>query len=155
MTTTASPTPGSWARADGFVGLVTAVDEERVTLLDPGRRAQHTADAARVEVVPAAAVRVTVTVDLPMPHGLPEESLRRWVAMLTDPVLRERASEALADVAQDTGPAEPRATLDVVALADGRARCLCGHTVAATPGTAVTCPSCGRPAAPPVAPSDG
>lgn len=151
MTTTPPPL-GCWARAEGFLGLVAGADSDTVTLVDPGRRAQHTAAVDRVEVVPAAAVRVTVSVELPLPHGLDEEALRRWTALLADPVLRERAARALADAGLDTGAAEPPLTLEVHALSDGHARCLCGARVVAAPGQTVDCTVCRRRAAPPVAP---
>lgn len=155
------PLLGGWARADGFLGVVARVDGDQVTLFDPGQRQQHTAPLARLEHVPAAAVRITVTVDLPLPHGLAEPSLRRWVAMLTDPVLRERAAAALADAGLDSGIAEPDATLSATAHSDGAARCLCGATQPGAPtgpaagsGSAPPCDVCGRQTAPPVAPAD-
>lgn len=144
---TEPPPLGGWATADGFVGLVTAVADGQVTLLDPGQRSRHTVTTDQVTRVPAAAVRVTVAVDLPIPHGLPEDSLRRWMAMLTDPVLRTRAAEAFAAAGLDDGAALPRPTMDVVATGDGMARCLCGHAVPAAVGETVGCPQCGRPAA--------
>jgi hypothetical protein len=146
------PALGSWARADGFTGLVVRTDELRVTLFDPGTRQQHQAARAQAQPVPAAAVRVTVTVDLPLPHGVDEEPLRRWVAVLTDPVLRERAAAAMSDAGLDPGAAQPEVTVDVQALSDGQARCLCGATTPAADGVAVPCSVCGRQAAPPVSP---
>ena len=142
---------GSWARAGSFTGLVARSDELHVTLFDPGSRQQHQIASGQVQPVPAAAVRVTVTVDLPLPHGLEEESLRRWVAVLTDPVLRERAAAAMADAGLDPGAAQPEVTVDVHALSDGLARCLCGATTPTADGVAVPCSVCGRQAAPPVA----
>jgi hypothetical protein len=148
----AAPPLGGWARADDFIGLVAHRDEHHVTLFDPGRRQQRQAAHDVVQAVPAAAVRVSVTVDLPLPHGLNEESLRRWVALLVDPVLRERAAAAMAEAGLDDGAAQPPITFDAAALADGLARCLCGATTPAAPGVAVTCGACGRQAAPPIAP---
>lgn len=157
------PTPrlGAWARAGGVVGVVARVDGDAVTLFDPARRRQHVAPAPAVEVVPSAAVRVTATVDLPLPHGASEDDVRRWVAMLTDPVLRERAGEALAEAGLDPGVAEPAVEVTAVALRDGRARCLCGATVPSEgvdphdrPIALPACPRCGRQPAPPVTGSE-
>jgi hypothetical protein len=149
-----APPLGSWARADGFVGLVAGSDERHVTLFDPGGRQQHRAPIERVQAVPAAAVRVALTVELPLPHGLDETSLRRWVALLADPVLRERAAEAMAETGLDAGAALPQVALHADARSDGQARCLCGATSPATPGVPVICGVCGRQAAPPIAPRD-
>lgn len=135
------------------------VDGERVTVFDPAQRRQHEVVAAAVTPVPAAAVRVTTSVDLPLPHGLDEHDLRRWVAMLTDPVLRERASAALAAADLDPGVSLPEVTVRTVALDDGASRCLCGATTVSTTtapavATPAACPACGRQVAPPVPPSD-
>lgn len=149
-----APLPGSWARAGGRVGVVAHSDGQHVTLFDPGARAQWRVPVAEAQAVPAAAVRVTLTVDLPLPHGLDETSLRRWVALLADPVLRERAAQAMSEEGLDTGTALPQVALDARALDDGLARCLCGTTTPTDSGVAVTCPACGRQAAPPVAPRE-
>ena len=146
------PPLGAWARAESFVGLVAAVDGDNVTLFDPGARQQRQAARADVEAVPAAAVRVTMHVDLPVPHGISEASLRRWVALLADPVLRERAASAMAEAGLDQGAAAPSVDFDAAALTDDVAHCLCGATTPTTPGVAVTCAVCGRQAAPPIAP---
>ena len=150
----AAPPLGSWARAGDFVGLVARGDDRMVTLFDPGSRQQREVPVDQVEAVPAAAVEVRLTVDLPLPHGLNETSLRRWIAMLADPVLRERAAEAMVDAGLDAGAALPQVALDATARTDGRARCLCGATTPTAPGVAVTCAACGRQAAPPIAPRD-
>ena len=148
----AAPALGSWARSGGFVGLVARNDGQHVTLLDPGARQQREVPVDRVEVVPAAAVEITMAVELPLPHGLNETSLRRWVALLADPVLRDRAAEAMSDAGLDAGAALPQVALDARARSDGHARCLCGATTPTAVGVAVTCRVCGRQAAPPIAP---
>lgn len=144
------PTLGAWARVDGFIGVVARTADGTVTLFDPGRRRQHTAATEAIEAVPSAAVRVSVTVDLPLPHGLDESDLRRWVAMLTDPLLRDRAAEALTAADLDTGVTLPTTTVSVRAIDDAALHCLCG---AVTPTAAVAadavCPQCGRQPAPP------
>lgn len=158
----AAPTPrlGGWARADGFVGVVAGVDDGMVTLFDPAERRRHTAPVERMEAVPSAAVRVTATVDLPVPHGVTEHDLRRWIAVLADPVLREHAASALADAGLDAGVVQPTVTLTTTALSDGSARCLCGATLPSAPvapdavrtDPGPACPRCGRQPAPPVTP---
>lgn len=155
-TSTTDPEPdgphrvGGWARAGAVVGVVARIDGDTVTVFDPGGRRRHDASADDVRAVPAASVRVTVTVDLPLPHGLDETALRRWTAMLLDPVLRERAAEALEGDGLDPGVALPTPQVAATALRDGLARCLCGTTVPADPATTPpACPSCGRQPAPP------
>jgi hypothetical protein len=133
--------------------LVARSDGQHVTLLDPGGRQQREVPVDRVQAVPAAAVEITMTVDLPLPHGLDETSLRRWVALLADPVLRDRAAEAMSDAGLDAGAALPQVALDARARSDGHARCLCGATTPTAAGVAVRCRACGRQAAPPIAPS--
>jgi hypothetical protein len=153
------PRLGAWCRAGGIVGVVARVDGDRVTVFDPTQRRQHEVAASAVTAVPAAAVRVTTSVDLPVPHGLDEQDLRRWLAMLTDPVLCERAGATLAAAGLDPGVTLPEVSVSVVALDDGASRCLCGATTASTttaPSEASppACPTCGRQLAPPVPPRE-
>lgn len=156
-----SPAPrlGAWYRADRMVGVVVRVHGDTVTVFDPAQRRQLDVAAAAITAVPAAAVRVTTSVDLPVPHGLDEQDLRRWLAILTDPVLRERARAALASAGLDAGITLPEVEVTATALDDGTSRCLCGATTASTttapagaspPG----CPACGRQLAPPVPPRE-
>jgi hypothetical protein len=148
MTGAAAPTDprlGSWARSANLVGLVAAVEESHITLFDPGERQMARVPRGEVESVPAGAVTVTVTVDLPVPHGLDETALRRWAAALTDLTLRDRAAAALADQGLDPGAALPDARMSVHPLESG-AVCLCGARVPAPDGARLSCPSCGREA---------
>lgn len=149
----APPLLGSWGRSKGFVGLVAATADGAVTLFDPGARQMTTVAAADCEQLPAGAVTVTVTVDLPLAHGLAEQDLRGWVASLLDPDVRERAAAALAESGLDGGAALPEARLDVTPAQGDGALCLAGHrTPAGGPGP-VVCAACGRAAvaAPPQA----
>ena len=146
------PLLGTWVRAGGMLGVVARVEGTRITLFDPGRRQQREVPLNQVQVVPTAALRVTVRLDLPVAHGLDEHSLRRWTAMLIDPVLRERAAEALGDAGLDDGVTLPGMTVDAQPSDDDQARCLCGATTPADAGVPVACQACGRQAAPPVAP---
>jgi L-asparaginase II len=137
---------GSWARAGEFIGLVAVVDGEHVTLFDPGDRHMARVMRSDIEPLPAGAVTVTVSVDLPVPHGVGEDTLRRWMASLIDELVRERAYSALAEAGMDEGAALPQPRVQVVALAGSGAVCLCGARMPAPPGTALTCPKCGREA---------
>ncbi|HEY8339051.1 MAG TPA: hypothetical protein VIK95_04235 [Egibacteraceae bacterium] len=143
---------GTWARSGEIVGIVAAVRDGVATLFDPGDRRVTTVGVGDLEPVPAGAVETTVTVALPLPHGLGEDTLRRWLATLTDPVLRERATEALEDAGLDAAAVLPQARVEVRAAAPGSgARCLCGVVTPAEDGTAVACQACGRQAvAPPL-----
>lgn len=142
---------GSWARSGAFTGLVAAVDDY-VTLFDPAARQSTRVPAAEVEPLPAGAVTVTLRVDLPLPHGLVEQNLRRWAASLTDDVLRERAAAALTEAGLDPGAALPPVTVELASSGPG-ALCLAGHR---TPAEApVACAECGREAVPPPARPDG
>jgi hypothetical protein len=138
------PRLGSWARAGGLVGLVVAVDADAITLFDPGERQLARADRSEVSSVPAGAVTVTVTVDLPVPHGVDEPALRRWVAALTDLSTRDRAVQVLREQGVDEGAALPDARFSVRALEGTAAVCLCGARVPAPAGARLACPSCGR-----------
>lgn len=141
-----APRLGSWARSGELVGLVAAVDGDVVSLFDPAQRQVARVPVAGLRPVPAGAVTVTVTLDLPLAHGLDEDAVRRWTASLLDGVLRERASGALADAGLDSGPALPVARVDVAASTSGGAICLAGHRSPAPDGAAVACPTCGREA---------
>lgn len=134
---------GGWARAGEFVGLVVKVDAENVTLFDPGDRQRLDAPAADVSALPAGGVTVTVTVDVPLPHGVDESTVRRWIASLTDPMLRERAYAALAEAGLDEGAALPDARVTVGPLDHGTV-CLCGARTPAPAGSEIVCSNCGR-----------
>ena len=134
---------GGWARSGQFVGLVVAADGETVTLFDPGERHRLDAPRADVEALPAGGVTVTVRVDLPLPHGVDETTLRRWVASLTDLTLRERAYAALAEAGLDEGAALPDARLTVDPIDHGTV-CLCGARTPAPAGAELVCSNCGR-----------
>lgn len=140
------PRLGSWARSGNLVGVVARVGDGRATLFDPGNRQAAEVPLAGIDPVPAGAVTVTVTVDLPLPHGMDESSVRRWVASLVDETLRERAREALDGAGLDAGPALPVAGIEVAAMRRSGAVCLCGARVPAPPGSALGCPACGREA---------
>ncbi|HEX6256879.1 MAG TPA: hypothetical protein VFZ70_13820 [Euzebyales bacterium] len=141
---------GAWVRSGPVVGVVARNEGDEVTVFDPGDRRRQDAATATVSPVPSTAVRVTVTVDLPLAHGLDEADLRRWVAMLVDPVLRERAAAALREAGLDDGVTLPAADVVASVLRDGLARCLCGTTSPARPGVApAACAVCGRQPAPP------
>jgi hypothetical protein len=149
MSTTASnddPRLGSWARSGGLIGLVVAVTDDQVTLFDPAERHLAAVDRGEVESVPAGAVTVTATVDLPVPHGLDESAVRRWVASLTDLSLRDRAAAALAEQGVDPGAALPDVRVTVRALEGTAAVCLCGAKIPAPAGARLPCPACGREA---------
>jgi len=137
---------GAWARAGALVGLVAASRDGQVTLFDPAARQMTRVPEAEVTLVPAGAVRVTLSVDLPLAHGLNEDDLRRWLASLTDPVLRERAYAALAEAGLDEGAALPVVRVDVATPESTGAICLCGARTPAPDGVAIACPACGRQA---------
>jgi hypothetical protein len=134
---------GGWARAGSFVGLVVKIDGESVSLFDPGERQRVDAVRADVQALPAGGVTVSVTVDVPLPHGVDESTVRRWVASLTDLTLRERAYAALAEAGLDEGAALPDARVSVGPLASGTV-CLCGARTPAPAGSEIRCTSCGR-----------
>ena len=134
---------GGWARSRGIVGLVAAVDGENVTLFDPGERTRTTVARTEVEAVPAGGVTVTISVELPVPHGVDEHTLRRWVASLTDPHLRDRAYAALTESGLDEGAALPSVRVDVRPVESGTV-CLCGARTPAPAGAEVRCTNCGR-----------
>lgn len=134
---------GSWARAGNFIGLVVKADGEHVTLFDPGERQRADVPRTDVQALPAGGVTVGVTVDLPVPHGVDETTVRRWVASLTDLTLRERLYAALAEEGLDEGAALPDARVTVNPVDHGTV-CLCGTRTPAPPGSEVVCSNCGR-----------
>lgn len=134
---------GGWARSGSITGLVAALDGENVTLFDPGERTRTTVSRAEVESLPAGGVTVSVSVDLPVPHGVDEHTLRRWVASLTDPHLRDRAYAALVESELDEGAALPTVRVDVRPVESGSV-CLCGARAPAPAGAEVRCTNCGR-----------
>lgn len=140
------PRLGSWARARGFVGIVADADSESVTLFDPGARQLTEVPLHEAAVVPAGAVTVSVQMDVPIPHGLPEETLRRWLASLADDRLRRQAGAALRDAGIDEGAALPPVRFDAEAVSTSGAVCLCGARTPAMEGARVACRACGREA---------
>lgn len=134
---------GGWARAGTFVGLIAAADGERVTLFDPGERQRTDVSPSDVTVLPSGAVTVRVAVDLPLPHGVDETTVRRWVASLVDLSLRERAYAALAEAGLDEGAALPDARVTVDPVDHGTV-CLCGARTPAPAGAEIVCSNCGR-----------
>ncbi len=150
-----SPLLGAWARSGTFTGLVAAVDGDEVALFDPAARQLTRVPAAEVEAVPAGAVTVTVTAEVPLAHGLAEDDLRRWIASLLDGVVRDRAAEALAESGLDAGPALPTARVEVRPSPGSGAVCLAGHRTPAAGEVLVRCAACGRAAVPPPRRNDG
>ena len=138
---------GAWARAQGLVGLVAALNGDDVTLFQPGDRQRATVPRSQVELVPAGAVTVTLRVDLPLPHGIGDDTVRRWVASLADPVVRARAASALEEAGLDAGAALPTVIDEVGPASTSGAVCLCGARTPAAPGTMIPCAQCGRQAA--------
>lgn len=136
---------GGWARTGRLTGIITRLDADEVTIFEPGERTSATVRRGEVTAIPAGAVTVTVSVDLPLPHGVGEDSLRRWVAALTDPVLRERAAAALKDAGQDQAPALPNVNVVLTPADTSEAVCLCGATTP-TRGANIECAACGRQA---------
>lgn len=141
------PRLGQWGKAGELVGLVAAVDGDEVTLFDPATRRQTTLSAASVTPLPAGAVRVTVSATLPVPHGVGEDELRRWMGSLADDRVRDRALAALADAGLDDGAARPPVDVEVTVSDTGA--CLCGEACDLEPGAAGPCRRCGRQAAGP------
>ena len=144
---------GSWVRAGTMTGLVVSVERDDVGVFDPGERRLATVPRAQAHLLPSAAVRVTITVDLPLPHGVGEETLRRWLAALVDPVLQDRASTALRQDGHDAGPALPSTDVVLTPSPGSDAVCLCGHRTDAQGSARVECSACGRVAVVPPASS--
>lgn len=146
---------GSWARAGDLTGVVAATADGTVTLYDPGLRQMARVPREEASPVAAGAVTVTVEVDLPVPHGLAEEALVRWVASIADEGVRERARAALAEAGLDAAVTLPDARLRIQAASTSGALCLCGARTPAPDGSAVACDQCGREAVAPPARRDG
>jgi len=145
---------GAWGRTAELIGVVAAIDEESVTLFDPGSRRMAQVPHREVTRVEAGALTLSLHVDLPVPHGLAEDALMRWVASLADQAVRDRAREALAEAGLDEAVTLPTVRLEVEAAATSGAVCLCGARTPAPDGASVACAACGRQAAAPPARSD-
>lgn len=138
---------GQWARSGGLTGLVVAVDGPEVALFDPADRQLARVPVDTAEPLPAGAVAITLRLELPLPHGLGEDALRRWAATLVDEVLRERAGDALAEAGLDRGPALAAVSVDLRPAAGHR--CVAGHETQTDGAAPVACQTCGREACPP------
>lgn len=145
---------GAWGRTADLIGVVAAVDDETVTLFDPGHRRVARVAHADVQPVEAGALTVSLHVDLPVPHGVGEDALMRWVASLADEAVAERARTALVDAGLDEAVTLPTVRLRVEAAATSGAVCLCGARTPAPDGASVACAGCGREAVAPPARSD-
>ena len=137
---------GTWVRTGALVGLVASVDGDEVAVFDPTARQLTKVTSSQVQPVPAGALSVRAEVDLPLPHGLDEHGLRRWLASLLDPAVRERATTALVEQGLDEGAALPQLRLTVAPAEGPGAVCLCGRRAPAPDGEALACPACGRQA---------
>lgn len=83
---------GTWAKAGGVVGLVAKSDPDgTVTIFNPGDRQMITAPPGVATPLPTGTVDVQVALRMEVPHGLSEDSLKRWLAALIDPVIRTHA----------------------------------------------------------------
>lgn len=110
---------GSWARADGVVGIVSKVDPDgTVTVFNPGDRQMIVVPTAKCQPLPTGTVEARITVRLDVPHGLAEESMTRWVAALVDPVLRANARAALEEQGMDVGAFAIEPSVEVTEVAD-------------------------------------
>lgn len=145
---------GAWGRTADLIGVVAAIDEDTVTLFDPGHRRVARVAHGEVQPVEAGALTVSLQVDLPVPHGVAEDALTRWVASLADETVTERARAALADAGLDDAVTLPTVRLVVDAAATSGAVCLCGARTPAPDGASVACAGCGREAVAPPARSD-
>ncbi|MBW3601600.1 MAG: hypothetical protein KY434_02740 [Actinobacteria bacterium] len=158
-----APRLGAWVRVrdSGLVGVVVAVGADGVTVFSPGDRRMARVDVDDAERVPAGAVSVSLSVELPLAHGVDEATLRRWLAVLADDVLRGRATDALRERELDTGPTLPSPRLDIRPVTTSGAVCLCGARTPATApdggsaqagaAAAPACARCGRQTALPPA----
>lgn len=135
---------GAWARTGDFTGVVAAVDDETVTLFDPGDRRVAQASRTDVVAVDSAALTVSLRVDLPVPHGLSEKTLMRWLASLAEPGVRARARNALTESDIDEAVMLPDVRVDVEPVSTSGAVCLCGARTPAPDGADVACARCGR-----------
>lgn len=149
-----APRLGAWGRTADLIGVVVAVDEDAVTLFDPGHRRVVRVARGEVQPVEAGALTVSLQVDLPVPHGLAEDALKRWVASLADETVAERARAALDEAGLDDAVTLPSVRLQVAAAATSGAVCLCGARTPAPDGASVACAGCGREAVAPPARSD-
>jgi hypothetical protein len=97
---------GTWARSGTFTGLVAAIAEDgTVTLFNPGDRQVLRADPGTAAGLPAGRD--------PAVERLLLEAVGDVQAALVDPILRDRARDALAEGGLDPSAFAPTATVEV------------------------------------------
>lgn len=96
---------GTWVKAGPLVGIVSKVEGDgTVVVFNPGDRQMVRATRGAVQVLPTGTVQVRFGIQLDVPHGLGEDSLKRWMAALIDPVLRTHAQATMIEHGLDDRP---------------------------------------------------
>ena len=110
---------GTWARAGGVVGIVSKVDDDgTITIFNPGDRQMIRATPGAAQALPTGTVDVRVALRMEVPHGLSEDSLKRWLAALIDPVIRTHAQATVSEKGLDDGPFMLDPTVQVTQVED-------------------------------------
>ena len=108
---------GTWVKAGPLVGIVSKIEDDgSVVVFNPGDRQMVRASPSALQVLPTGTVQVRVGLQIDVPHGLGEESLKRWVAALIDPVLRTHAQATMIEHGLDDRPFMMNPTVEVTQL---------------------------------------
>lgn len=85
--------------------MVSKVDPDgTITIFNPGDRQMVKASPTAVQPLPTGTVDVRVALRMEVPHGLGEDSLKRWLAALIDPVIRTHAQATVIEQGLDDAP---------------------------------------------------
>ena len=105
---------GTWVKAGPLVGIVSKMESDgTVVVFNPGDRQMVRAPRGAVQVLPTGRVQVRFALQLDVPHGLSEDSLKRWMASLIDPVLRTHAQATMIEHGLDDRPFMVDPTIEI------------------------------------------
>lgn len=108
---------GTWVRAGQLVGIVSKIEDDgTVVVFNPGDRQMLRATPGAVQSLPTGMVQMRVAVQVEVPHGLGEDSLKRWMAALIDPVLRTHAQATMIEHGLDDRPFLLEPTIEVTEM---------------------------------------
>ncbi|HUG84971.1 MAG TPA: hypothetical protein VMM13_10420 [Euzebya sp.] len=105
---------GTWVKAGPLIGIVSKIEQDgSLVVFNPGDRQMLRATPGAVQVLPTGTVQLRFALQIDVPHGLGEDSLRRWMAALIDPVLRAHAQATMIEQGLDDGPFMLDPTIEV------------------------------------------
>lgn len=111
---------GTWVKAGPLIGIVSKIEEDgSLVVFNPGDRQMMRATPGAVQALPTGMVQLRVAVQVEVPHGLGEDSLKRWMAALIDPVLRTHAQATMIEHGLDDRPFKLEPSIEVTEVDGG------------------------------------